>query len=70
MTFIKSNIGGSRVFFSFFKMELEREEKDLLPCVAKWQLEMACLSLNEREREREQGGQTVYFTGTQYALKD
>lgn len=49
MTFSKANLGGSRVFFSFFKMKLEREEKDLLMCVAKWQLEMAFLSLNERE---------------------
>lgn len=30
-------------------MKLEREGKDLLPCVAKWQLEMAFPSLKERK---------------------
>lgn len=33
-------------------MKLEREEKDLLACVAKWRLEMAFPSLKEREKER------------------
>lgn len=32
-------------------MKLEREGKDLLPCVAKWRLEMAFPSLKERERK-------------------
>lgn len=35
-------------------MKLEREEKDLLPCVAKWRLEIAFPSLKEREKERKE----------------